>query len=147
MCLHKLDEEKSVPPQSMLCSWEQPLYTLSQIQYLPETIRRYVANCVDREAEYLLGRSIAESIDLYRLVRESYVECQHELWMPCLGMEVADFSPRDTFPGYNPKHVECWENPPKEYHHIPRTTISWGEISGSIPNEYLYIPHINTGRE
>ena len=39
MCLHKSDEEKSVPPQSMLVGeWERPQYTLSQIQYIPETI-------------------------------------------------------------------------------------------------------------
>ena len=66
------DEDKSVPPQSMLAGeWERPQYTLSQIQYIPETIRRIIANCTDHKAEALLGKHIAASINIYRLVRET----------------------------------------------------------------------------
>lgn len=83
MCLHKSEEEKTVPPPSMLeRSWQDSRYTLSQIQYLPETIRRCVMNCVDKEAEALLGKSIADSIDIYPLVRETHASFGGDLALP-----------------------------------------------------------------
>lgn len=64
-------------------------YTPSQIQRLPETIRGHVMNCVDDEAVAILGKTIADTIDLHRPVRETY-EAKKEMlgqinWMPCLG--------------------------------------------------------------
>ena len=128
ICLHKSDEEKTVPPQSMLeRSWQEPRYTLSQIQYLPETIRRCVANCVDKKAVGLLGKSIADSIDIYRLIRETYdANKDYDLkaiqWMPCLGVSEEDYVPKETFEGYNPlneRYGEAADN-------IDCTGLRWG---------------------
>jgi len=111
MCLHKSDEEKTVPPQSLLeRSWQKPRYTLSQIQYLPETIRRIVENCGDEEAEDLFGKTIAGSFYIYRLVRETYASFGGDYlkaiqWMPCLGVSEENFVPMETFEGYNPHHA------------------------------------------
>ena len=109
LCLHKCNEERMVPPRSMLTSgWESPKCTLSQIQYMPETIRRCVENCVDLEARSLLGKSMSDSIDLYRLVRETYEAHKDDLsciqWMPSLGVPLEDFVPLTDFTGYNPQH-------------------------------------------
>ena len=51
--LHKPKEEMSME------GYTDPQRTLSQVQYLPETLRRCVANSVDRTAEALLGKPIA----------------------------------------------------------------------------------------
>ena len=102
--LHKSDEEVTVPASDD--RWSRPEYTLSTIQYIPETIRRCVMNTVDQQAESLIGKSIADSIDIYRLVRQSYETQKDKLsviqWMPCLGVTREDFVPRSTFEGYNP---------------------------------------------
>ena len=78
-------------------------------------------NTVDQKAEALLGKSIAESIDLYRLVRETYDEREDVLsriqWMPCLGGVREDFVPLDDFQGYNPQH---------ESQNIDWTGLRWG---------------------
>ena len=159
--LHKPKEEMSME------GYTDPQRTLSQVQYLPETLRRCVANSVDRTAEALLGKPIADSIDLYGLLRETYAKRKHELqsikWMPCLGVEAADFIPRDTFPGYNPDHIERWGatgfnpydwgdeppggHPPEERHRIPWTTVSWAESREGSPTEQLHIPYAIAGDE
>ena len=72
-------------------------------------------NTVDQKAEALLGKCIADSIDLYRLVRETYDEREEALsqiqWMPCLGGVREDFVPLDDFQGYNPQNerenIDC----------------------------------------
>ena len=144
MELHKSNEEKTVPPQSMIVEgWRRSTYhlsqiqhleglwrstyTLSQIQYLPETIRRVVANCVDRKAQTLLGKPIADSIDLYRLIRETY-EAQKEYlsaiqWMPCLGVAREDFVPLESFEGYNPHHERYGG---ESMNNIDYTGLTWG---------------------
>ena len=108
--LHKSDELKTIP------LYEEPFdYSVSQIQHIPETIRRCVMNTVDQKAEALLGKCIADSIDLYRLVRETYDEREEALsqiqWMPCLGGVREEFVPLDDFQGYNPQHerenIDC----------------------------------------
>lgn len=135
--LHKSDEEKTIPPQ-VGESWREPRYTLSQIQYLPETIRRVVANCADEEAESLLGKSIADSIDIYRLIRETYDankdgDLKAIQWMPCLGVSEEDFVPMETFEGYNPHHARMdFERSDgkigyKSVSNIDRTSLTWGE--------------------
>ena len=138
LCLHKSDEEKTIPQQSMLrTSWERQ-YTLSQIQYLPETIRRCVMNCVDKEAEGLLGKSIADSIDIYRLVMETYHVCEDELkiiqWMPCFGVPISDFEPMDTFEGYNPLN----ERFGKVADNIDCTGLRWGLESDDKMNRGIF---------
>jgi len=128
MRLHKSEEEKTVPPQSMLVgTWQESSYTLSQVQYLPETIRRCVMNCVDKEAEALLGKSIADSIDIYRLVRETYASFGGDYlkaieWMPCLGVSEEDYVPMETFEGYNPQHERFGE----VADNIDSTGLRWG---------------------
>jgi hypothetical protein len=101
--LHKSDEELTVPVSDD--RW--PEYTLSTIQYIPETIRRCMTNTIDHQAESLLGKAIADSIDIYRLVRQTYEAQKDKLsviqWMPCLGVPREDFIPRSTFEGYNPR--------------------------------------------
>lgn len=109
MTLHKSDEQKTVPPRIMMRSSLDHQYTLSQIQFIPETIRRIVMNCTDKDAEALLGKNIAESIDIYRLVRDTYDKRKGNnlraiQWMPCLGVAREDFVPLETFEGYNPHH-------------------------------------------
>ena len=98
--LHKSDELKIIPPQHTVSD-----YSVSQIQHIPETIRRCVMNTVDQKAEALLGKCIADSIDLYRLVRETYDEREEALsqiqWMSCLGGVREEFVPLDDFQGYN----------------------------------------------
>ena len=112
--LHKSDELKTIPPQ------EFPDYSVSQIQHIPETIRRCVMNSVDQKAEALLGKCIADSIDLYRLVRETYDQREEALsqiqWMPCLGGVREEFVPLDDFQGYNPQH---------ERENIDYTSLHW----------------------
>ena len=62
MCFHKSDEVKCVPPRPIPADfWNELKYTVSQIQYIPETIRRRVANCVDHKGESLLGKLIADT--------------------------------------------------------------------------------------
>ena len=121
MCLHKSEEEKTIPPQT-----RYPSYSLSQIQYLPETIRRIVANCVDKDAEDLLGKSISDSIDIYRIIRETYRDWEDVLkvikWMPCLGVSEEDFVPMLNFEGYNPLHERYGE----VVDNIDRTGLQWG---------------------
>ncbi|KAL7547005.1 hypothetical protein ACHAWF_010324 [Thalassiosira exigua] len=130
--LHKSDEEETVPPPSMRDGFSSYVYTLSQIQYLPETIRRCVANAIDREARSLLGRSIADSIDIYRLVRETYdyddnAEILGKIrWMPCLGVPKEDFVPLDSFEGYNPKNEYDNETGHERYN-INGTGLLWGD--------------------
>ncbi|KAL7530126.1 hypothetical protein ACHAWF_003254 [Thalassiosira exigua] len=123
MRLHKSEEEETVPPPGMLNPRiPTEIYTLSQIRYLPETIRRCVANTIDDEARSLLGRSIADSIDIYRLVRETYDDNTDFLsqieWMPCLGVSEEEYVPLDHFEGYNPQH---------ERDNIDCTGLLWGE--------------------
>jgi hypothetical protein len=106
--LHKSDDTRVVRQnRGRGYEFEEP-YTLSQIQYLPETIRRCVENIVDEKARTLLGRPIADAIDLYRLVGSTYQLRQEELsqieWMPCFGMEEEEYEPLDDFSGYNPQH-------------------------------------------
>jgi len=133
MCLHKSDEEKTIPPRSMLLgSWHESNYSLSQIQYLPETIRRCVMNCVDKEAETLLGKSIADSIDIYRLVRETYASFGGDYlkaiqWMPCLGVSEEEYEPLDSFEGYNPQHKRFGE----VADNIDSTGLRWGLEAGN----------------
>ena len=114
LCLHKSDEAKSIPGGYGEGTWGiagyecSRRYSPSQIQYIPATIRRCVMNCVDLRAESLLGKAIAGSIDLYRLVRETYDTKEEELskiqWMPCFGVAKDEFAPLDDFQGYNPQH-------------------------------------------
>ena len=123
MHLHKSNEEESVPPQKVMGSYgNSAAYTLSQIQYVPETIRRCISNCIDYEAHSLLGCHIADSINIYRLVLETYQNNSKELsqihWMPCLGVAEEDFVSLDDFEGYNPQHI-C-EN-------IDCTGLAWGK--------------------
>ena len=87
-------------------------YTLSQIQRIPETIRRCIEFSIDTEAVALLGEGIAESIDVYRVLRETYKNNAKELgfleWMPCFGGSEDDFEPLTDFSDYNPgetKHI------------------------------------------
>jgi len=98
---HKVsDEEKKTIDLFLMTS-----YAPSQIQYIPETIRRSVMNRVDKEAVAVLGKGIANSIDLDRPVKETYQAKMSQLeqinWMPCLG-EKAAFQPLRDFSGYNP---------------------------------------------
>ena len=60
----------------------------------------------------LLGKHIADSIDIYFLVRSTYGACKEELsevkWMPCLGAGVEElFGPSADYRGYNPEHEHC----------------------------------------
>jgi len=96
--------------QAFISPFSRETYSVSQIQYLPETIRRCVENTVDNEAVDLLGERIAASIDIYRLVRETYDNDEEDLlksvdWMPCFGEddfqhEKSDYNPRAT-------HIDC----------------------------------------
>ena len=83
--------------------------TLSQIQFIPEIIRRCVRNSVDTEAKSLLGYKLASSIDLYLPARETLhlYEGTNALqikWMPGFGMSKEDYVPLTTYEGYNPQH-------------------------------------------
>ncbi|KAL7488819.1 hypothetical protein ACHAW6_014447 [Cyclotella cf. meneghiniana] len=103
--LHKSNDAESIPKNAGM--WE-PRYTLSQIQYIPETIRRCVMNSIDHKAQRLLGRPIADAIDLYRLVRLTFEHSGEELsqihWQPCFGMAEEEYVPLRDFSGYNPQH-------------------------------------------
>lgn len=82
--------------------------TLSQIQHIPETIRRCVDHSRDDEAVSLLGDRLASSIDLYRPARSTLrkYEGTGELdiqWMPGLGMPREAYVPLSSYEGYNPK--------------------------------------------
>lgn len=106
MHLHKCNEPESISKDAN--AWDQR-YTFSQIQYIPETIRRYVENCVDCKAIALLGGPIANTIDLYRLVRVTCENCKEEdlsqiAWMLCFGMKEEDYVPLENFSGYYPEH-------------------------------------------
>ena len=111
--LHKYDEVKTNPQLNV--PFLTPDYSVSQIQHIPETLRRCVMNTVDQKAEALLGKCIADSIDLYRLVRETYDEREEALsqiqWMSCLGGVREEFVPLDDFQGYNPQNerenIDC----------------------------------------
>ena len=117
MRLHKCHDTRSVSNSGLGC--EEP-YTLSQIQYLPETIRRCVENCVDHEARALLGKPIADDIDIYRLVRQTYELREEDLsqvqWQPGFGVAEEDFVPLSDFSGYNPQHKR---------RNIDRTGLLW----------------------
>ena len=87
---------------------------LSQIQYIPETIRRCVENSWDTEAVSLLGNKLASSIDLYRPARATLrkYEGTGELdikWMPGLGMPKEAYTQLSSYKGYNPQsdHILC----------------------------------------
>ena len=87
-------------------------YTLSQIQRIPETIRRCIEFSIDTEAVALLGEGVAESIDVYRVLRETYKNNAKELgfmeWMPSFGGSEGDFEPLTDFSDYNlveTKHI------------------------------------------
>ena len=142
MCLHKSNEEKTVPSQDMGEGWRQrPRYTISQIQYLPKTIRRI--QIIDKGAEDLLGKSIADSIDMYRLIRKTYTahkdgKLKAIQWMPCLGVSEENFVPMETFEGYNPHHArldfelvggtaKVSKISYKSVSNIDRTSLTWGE--------------------
>lgn len=118
MSLHKSNEPKNIPP-----GVSYPDYSLSQLQYIPETIRRCIVNCVDDRAVSLLGKAHADSIDLYRLVRETYEAREEDLsqiqWMPCFGVNEDEFVPDVTTfgQGYNPQH---------ERKNIDATGLLWG---------------------
>ena len=81
---------------------------LSQIQHIPETIRRCVDHSRDAEAVRLLGDRLASSIDLYRPARATLrkYEGTGELdiqWMPGLGMPREAYVPLSSYEGYNPR--------------------------------------------
>ena len=103
MRLHKSNDTPSVS------NGGRAPFTLSQIQHIPETIRRCLENTVDHWAIIFLGKPIADNIDLYRLARQTYYHQEEELseiqWQPSFGMEEEDFVPLDDFSGYNPEHV------------------------------------------
>jgi hypothetical protein len=103
MHLHKSDDTREVQTSKL----GEP-YQLSQIEYLPETIRRCVENVVDQKAIALLGKPIADAIDLYRLARQTYELRKEDLaqiqWMPCFGMTKEEYAPLQDFGGYNPQH-------------------------------------------
>ena len=84
-------------------------------------------NCVDKEAEGLLGKSIADSIDIYRLVRETYDsnkddELKAIQWMPCLRVSEEDYVLMESFEGYNPQHKRFGE----VANNIDCTGLRWG---------------------
>ena len=118
MSLHKSNEPKNIPP-----GVSYPDYSLSQLQYIPETIHRCIVNCVDHRAVSLLGKAHADSIDLYRLVRETYEAREEDLsqiqWMPCFGVAEDEFVPLDDVQGYNPQH---------ERKNIDATGLLWGGV-------------------
>ena len=137
--LHKSGESKSVPAGD-----SSPRFTLSQIQHIPETIRRCIENCVDKKAEQLLGKLIADEIDICRLLRETHqvydsavrdswgwvvvyyggcLSSQERIfskidWMACLGVGEGEFEPLESFDGYNPQH---------ERDTIDHTALVWGD--------------------
>jgi len=121
MCLHKSNEVASVPPQNMLeWHWNRPECTLSQVWHIPRTILQCVTNCVDHRARSLLGKPIADSIDIYRLLRETYADNEDELdgiyWMPCLGVSAKEYMRVSDYHRYNPHHT---------YPNIAYTGLLW----------------------
>lgn len=103
--LHKSDEPKLVPVGG---SEDKPRYALSQIQHLPELIRRCLRNSVDYEARALLGTRIADSIDFFQCARYTYFRHSDELkeikWQPSFGMAEEEYVPLTDFSGFNPQH-------------------------------------------
>jgi hypothetical protein len=115
--LHRSDERWSLPPLFLHDDGtlvkrvkkhdkKFELFSLSQILHIPESIRRCVENSIDHKAEALLGKSIADEINPYRLLRGTYELVGEFLqqieWMPSLRIPEAEFVPLTDFSGYNP---------------------------------------------
>ena len=83
-----------------------PWCTVEQFQYIPKSIQRCIIRTTDFRAARMLGKPLADGIDLFRPLRETYRR-QKELlgkvnWMPCLGMREEEFVPLHNFRGYTP---------------------------------------------
>ncbi|KAL9190514.1 hypothetical protein ACHAXT_000220 [Thalassiosira profunda] len=119
--LHKSNETDPMPAGQGARD-SGPRCTVEQFLYVPKTIQQCVKNTRDHQMVKLLGAPLADIIDLFRLVRETYKVRKKELgrvnWMPCLGMSEADFVPLRNFQGYNPETEDGRRN-------IRGTTLMW----------------------